>query len=51
MIALAIYGIILFLNLDGFIDMTAINIFLTRNPIPTLLADVYYYLSWRHAKK
>lgn len=44
-IALAIYGIVLFPNIDGFIDMAAICFFLTGNPLSTLLADVYYYLS------
>ncbi|XP_050914841.1 uncharacterized protein LOC127129758 [Lathyrus oleraceus] len=50
-IALPIYGIILFLNMDGFIDMAAICVFLTGNPMPTLLADVYYYMSHRYTKK
>ncbi|XP_050908658.1 uncharacterized protein LOC127122353 [Lathyrus oleraceus] len=48
---LNIYGIILFLNMDGFIDMTAISIFLTENHVPALLVDAYYYLSYRHVKK
>ena len=51
LIALAIYGIVLFPNFDDFVDMTAICIFLTKNPVPTLLADVFYYLTWRSAKK
>ncbi|XP_050886232.1 uncharacterized protein LOC127091586 [Lathyrus oleraceus] len=50
-IALAIYGIVLFPNMDGFVDMTAICVFLTRNPVPTLLADVYYHISHRYTKK
>lgn len=50
-IALAIYGIILFPNFDDFVDMSAICIFLTKNPVPTLLTDVFYYLTWRSAKK
>ncbi|XP_050875082.1 uncharacterized protein LOC127078690 [Lathyrus oleraceus] len=50
-IAFAIYGIILFPNMDGFIDMAAICVFLTGNPVPTLLADVYYYMSHRYTKK
>ncbi|XP_050875215.1 uncharacterized protein LOC127078836 [Lathyrus oleraceus] len=50
-IALAIYGIIMFPNMDGFIDMAAICFFLTGNPVPTLLADVYYYMSHRYTKK
>ncbi|XP_050919758.1 uncharacterized protein LOC127137329 [Lathyrus oleraceus] len=50
-IALSIYGIILFPNLDNFIDMTAISILIMKNLMPTLLADMYYYLSLRHTKK
>ncbi|KAI5425545.1 hypothetical protein KIW84_031373 [Lathyrus oleraceus] len=50
-IALAIYGVVLFPNMDGFVDMTAICVFLTGNPVPTLLADVYYHISHRYTKK
>ncbi|KAI5384513.1 hypothetical protein KIW84_071495 [Lathyrus oleraceus] len=50
-IALAIYGIVLFPNMDGFVDMTVICVFLTGNPVPTLLADVYYHISHRYTKK
>ncbi|XP_050877143.1 uncharacterized protein LOC127080897 [Lathyrus oleraceus] len=50
-IALTIYGIVLFANFDDFVDMNAICIFLTKNPVPTLLVDVFYYLTWRSAKK
>lgn len=37
--------------MDGFIDMTSIYVFLIENHVPALLVDVYYYLSYRHAKK
>jgi hypothetical protein len=37
--------------MDGFIDMVAICVFLTGNPVPTLLADVYYYMSHKYTKK
>ncbi|XP_050916624.1 uncharacterized protein LOC127131752 [Lathyrus oleraceus] len=37
--------------MDGFVDMVAIGVFLTENPVPTLLADVYYYMSHRYTKK
>ncbi|XP_050890585.1 uncharacterized protein LOC127095998 [Lathyrus oleraceus] len=50
-IALAIYGVVLFPNMDGFVDMAAICVFLTGNPVPTLLDDVYYYISHRYTKK
>lgn len=41
-LALLIYGIILFPNVDNFVDINAIHIFLIRNLVPTLLADTYY---------
>lgn len=41
-LALIIYGIVLFPNIDDFMDMTSICIFPPRNPISTLLVDVYY---------
>lgn len=50
-ITLSIYGIILFPNMDGFIDMVVIGVFLTENPVPTLLADVYYYMNHRYTKR
>ncbi|XP_050909065.1 uncharacterized protein LOC127122827 [Lathyrus oleraceus] len=50
-IALAIYGIILFPNMDGFVDMAAISVFLTENPVPALLADAYYYMNHIYTKK
>ena len=45
LIALVVYEIILFPDLDDFVDMIVISIFLTKNSVPTLLVDVYYYLS------
>ncbi|XP_050919292.1 uncharacterized protein LOC127136816 [Lathyrus oleraceus] len=50
-ITLAIYGVVLFPNMDGFVDMASICVFLTGNPVPTLLVDVYYYISHRYTKK
>lgn len=50
-LALLIYGILLFPNIDDFIDIIAIDIFLSNNLVPTLLVDVYYYLHFRHEKK
>ncbi|XP_050895736.1 uncharacterized protein LOC127102408 [Lathyrus oleraceus] len=50
-IALAIYGIILFPNIDGFVNMATISVFLTENRVPTMLADVYYYMIHMYTKK
>jgi hypothetical protein len=41
-LALLIYGLILFPHLDDFVDMNAIVIFRSKNPVPTLLADTYH---------
>ncbi|KAI5433702.1 hypothetical protein KIW84_020825 [Lathyrus oleraceus] len=43
-LALLIYGLVLFPNPDQFIDMNAIKIFLTHNPVPTLLGDILHSL-------
>ena len=41
-LALLIYGLLLFPNIDNFVDINAIKIFLTKNLVPTLLADTYH---------
>ena len=43
-LALLIYGLVLFPNSDQFIDVNTIKIFLTRNPMPTCL-ETFYILS------
>ncbi|XP_050920005.1 uncharacterized protein LOC127137600 [Lathyrus oleraceus] len=50
-LALLIYGIVLFPNMEEFIDLASIHIFLTQNPIPTFLADTYYSIHVRTQKK
>ena len=42
--ALLIYGLVLFPNPDQLIDVNAVKIFLTRNPVPTLLGDILHCL-------
>jgi len=49
-LALLIYGLILFPNLDNFVDMNAIVIFHSKNPVPTLLADTYHVIHDRTLK-
>lgn len=41
-LALLIYGIVLFPIVDNFVDINDIHIFMIRNPVPNLLADTYY---------
>ena len=47
---LLIYGLALFPNIDGFVDVNAIRIFLIGNPIPTLLGNMYFSLHLRNSK-
>src|SRR3954466_6031279 len=50
-LALLIYSLVLFPNPDQFIDVHAIKIFLTHNPVPTLLGDILHSLHSRVIKK
>ncbi|CAJ2627936.1 uncharacterized protein LOC123902509 [Trifolium pratense] len=43
-LALLIYGLVLFPKESDFIDLPTIRVFLTKNPVPTLLADFLYSL-------
>ncbi|KAI5396191.1 hypothetical protein KIW84_062406 [Lathyrus oleraceus] len=45
-----IYGLALSPNIDGFVDVNAIRIFLIGNPVPTLLGDMYFSLHLRNSK-
>jgi hypothetical protein len=47
---LLIYGLALFPNIDGFIDVNTIIIFFIGNPVPTLLGDMYFSLHQRNSK-
>jgi hypothetical protein len=49
-LALLIYGLVLFSNIDNFVDINAMRIFLIRNPIPTLLGDTYFSIHHRTYK-
>src|SRR3954464_13267250 len=49
--ALLIYGLVLFPNPDQFISVHIINLFLIRNPVPTLLGDILHSLHTRTMKK
>ncbi|KAI5403813.1 hypothetical protein KIW84_051098 [Lathyrus oleraceus] len=47
---LLIYGLALFPNIDGFVDVNAIRIFLVGNLVPTLLGNMYFSLHLRNSK-
>ncbi|XP_050919281.1 uncharacterized protein LOC127136802 [Lathyrus oleraceus] len=49
--SLLIYGLVLFPSDEGFIDKTAITIFISQNLVLTLLADVFFSFHWRNMKK
>ncbi|XP_050897330.1 uncharacterized protein LOC127104170 [Lathyrus oleraceus] len=49
-LALLIYGLILFPNIYNFIDVNAMRMFLIRNPVPTLLGDTYFSIYHRTSK-
>ena len=46
-LALLIYGLVLFPNPDYFVDVNTVKIFLSRNPVPTLLCDILHALYTR----
>ncbi|XP_050876813.1 uncharacterized protein LOC127080538 [Lathyrus oleraceus] len=50
-LALLIYGLFFFPNVDDFVDINSIKVFLIRNPIPTLLVDVYHSVHLRNPQK
>jgi len=50
-IALLIYGLVLFPNLDNFVDVNAVKIFLSKNLVLTLLAATYHSIHYRTIKK
>ncbi|KAI5388954.1 hypothetical protein KIW84_074560 [Lathyrus oleraceus] len=50
LIAVSIYGTILFPNQKSFVDINAISLFVQRNPVPTLVGDVYYSIHNRNEK-
>lgn len=42
---------VLFPSVEDFIDKVAITIFISHNPIPTLLTDVFFSFHWRNMKR
>ncbi|XP_050896952.1 uncharacterized protein LOC127103761 [Lathyrus oleraceus] len=49
-LALLIYGLILFPNIDNFIDVNSMRIFLIGNLVPTLLGNTYFSIHHRTSK-
>ncbi|KAI5385964.1 hypothetical protein KIW84_072519 [Lathyrus oleraceus] len=46
-----VYGIVLFPNIDHFVDHLAVRIFLSSKHVSFLLEDLHYALHERHEKK
>lgn len=50
-LALMIHGIVLFPNIDKFVDHLAVEVFLDKNSMPFRLSDFYHTFHTRHSKK
>jgi hypothetical protein len=50
-LALLVYGLVLFPNIENFVDFPAIGVFIARNPVSALLADFYHSLYIRHENR
>ena len=50
-LALIIYELVLFSNLDQLIDVNTVKFSLSRNPVPTLLGDILHSLHTRTTKR
>lgn len=49
--ALLIYRLVLFPNIEGFVDKTVVTIFISRNHVATLLADLFFSFHWTNQKR
>lgn len=50
-LSLLIHGIMFLPNMKDFIDLASIHIFMTKNLVPTLLANTYYFIHVMNQKK
>ena len=50
-VALLIYGMVLFPNPDQLIDVNTVKIFISHNPVPILLGDILHYFHTRTMRK
>ena len=51
LLAVLIYGVVLFPDVENLVELAAICVFMNKNPVPTILADTYYAIHSRHGKK
>ncbi|XP_058747166.1 uncharacterized protein LOC131620172 [Vicia villosa] len=50
-LSLLIYGQVLFFHYEKIVDVAAIKIFLSKNPVPTLLGDLLHSIHFRLSKR
>ncbi|KAI5420327.1 hypothetical protein KIW84_044204 [Lathyrus oleraceus] len=50
-LALCVYGIVLFPNVTKFVDIDAIRLFVLGNPVPTLLGDFFHSVHHRNENR
>ncbi|XP_058751043.1 uncharacterized protein LOC131624072 [Vicia villosa] len=50
LLAIMIYGIVLFPSRENFVSLAAICVFINKNPVPMLLADAYFSIHSRNKK-
>src|ERR1051325_7765447 len=50
-LALLIYGLVLFPSIPSYVDINTIRIFLIGNSIPTMLGDTYFSIHHRIVKE
>lgn len=50
-LTLLVHGIVIFPNIDNFVDQMAVEFFLAGNPVPFLLAYFYHTFHTKHEKK
>ncbi|XP_050919681.1 uncharacterized protein LOC127137251 [Lathyrus oleraceus] len=51
LLALSVYGIMLFVDEPKFVSMSVIHIFLLKNPVPTLHGDFYFSVHNKNEKR
>ncbi|XP_058769362.1 uncharacterized protein LOC131643222 [Vicia villosa] len=50
LLAIMIYGIVLFPSRENFVSLAATCVFMNKNPVPTLVADAYFSIHSRSKK-
>lgn len=51
LLAVMVYGAVLFPDVEILIGLASIFLFIGRNPVPTILADTYYAIHSQHGKR